>query len=180
MRNLLHLFFFLFILVGCSTQTFDNEDTIALLNDNEIRAEDVLKVYPLEEDFIIRYLQDEIVIHEAKELGIKITDEEIEKLKNTIFPGYDTLEVHEFLEVIGNEEFIKYQASRLGVSEEEYFDIWFNETHKRSAYIDEYIEQKFGEPPFDEFDEWAEKVEEHLDKLFNDYQTNEKLIVLFR
>ncbi|GAE37559.1 hypothetical protein [Halalkalibacter akibai] len=179
MRNLLLLSIFLFVLIGCSTQTFDNEDAIAVFNGEEIKAQDVLKVNSLEENYIINYLKDEILIYEAQKLGIKITDAEIEEYKRTAFPSYDLMETHEFLETIGYTEFVEQQASMLGVTEKEYFETWFHETHKRSAFRDKYFEQKFGEPNYDKFEEWADKVAGHTDALFNDYQANETLIILF-
>ncbi|WP_096203181.1 hypothetical protein [Bacillus sp. FJAT-45350] len=179
MRNLLLLSIFLLILIGCSTQTFNNEDVIAVFNGEEIKAQDVLKVNSLEKNYIINYLKDEIIVYEAQELGIKITDAEIEEYKRTVFPSYDLMETHEFLETIGYTEFVEQQATKLGITEKEYFETWFHERYKRSAYREKYLEQKFGEPNVDEFDEWAEKVAEHTNTLFNDYQANEKLIILF-
>ncbi|WP_226035269.1 hypothetical protein [Aquibacillus saliphilus] len=65
----LNLFLFSIIfLTACTGQPFEKEDTVAVLSENEIKVEEILWQFSLEDNpeaIIVDYLKQEIVIQEA-------------------------------------------------------------------------------------------------------------------
>ncbi|SOC43706.1 hypothetical protein [Ureibacillus acetophenoni] len=156
-------------LVACSEQTYDKNEVIATLKGEDIKVSDILTQYPIEDEYIENFLKEEIVIHEAKNMGITVSDEKIEELKQTYYPR------GEFTII---EDFHKEQAEVLGITAEEYFEIWSLTYLKRNEYIQEYIKAKFNEPSsIEEGEKWGEEIEAHINNLFTHYKENRDLII---
>lgn len=167
MKQILFLFF-LILLVGCSG-TIEKKEVIAILNDKEITAEDVLKQYPLEKGYIENYLKHEVIIAEAKSMGITVTDEEVERLKKNYYP------TEEFKKT---EKLHEKQATTLGISTEEFFDIWVETYLTKDAYINKYIKRKFKEPKSkEEAEQWGKDIENDFNKVYESYKRDKKLII---
>ncbi|WP_332633050.1 hypothetical protein [Halalkalibacter flavus] len=167
----------LILLTACSGTNYDNEDVIAVLKGEEIKAKDILSQYSLEDKNIEIYIKEEIIILEAKSKGIAVSEQEIQENKKMLFPGADTGEI---LKIIPDKdkEFYEKQAAVLGISPEEYFDIWNDAYHSRDAYIQKYIVQKFGEPTSVEDGELlSEDIDDHINKLLSSYKENGELIL---
>ncbi|MDQ0252762.1 hypothetical protein J2S74_000134 [Evansella vedderi] len=171
---------FVFI-AACSDQGFEKEDTAAILNGEEMKYEDIMVQFSVDEnreETVINYLKQEIVILEAREMGITVSDEEVEESKKAIFPGSDASERYKMIENKELYEFYEQQASLLGVSPEEFFEAWEERTYQIQAYVEKYIDAKFGYPDKGEdVDEWGQKIDDHLDKLLKNYKEDGRLII---
>ena len=120
-------------------------------------------------------MKEEIVILEAKDMGITVSDEEVEESKQFMLPDSEASERFEMEE---NKEFYGTQASLLGVAPEDYYEVWEDKTYKRGAYLDRYFDTMFGEPvEEDDAKLWEQKINKHLDELFETYKENGKLTI---
>ncbi|MGD6831105.1 hypothetical protein ACQCT5_03010 [Sutcliffiella halmapala] len=156
-------------LVSCSEPGNDKNEVIASLKGEEIRVSDVLTQYPVEGKYIEIYLKEEIVIREAKNRGISITEQEIKELKGLLYPSDQPSQI---------EDFHGKQADFIGITAEEYFEIWSTTYLERNEYIQAYIKSEFGEPSSENVeDKWGSSVQSHIDELFEDYQENKELII---
>lgn len=170
-RFILFLFLSLIFLVACSDQTYDKNEVIATFKGEDIKVSDILTLYPIEDEYIEIFLKEEIIIHEAKNMGITVSDQKIEELKQTYYPS------DEFILI---ENFHKKQAEILGITAVEYFEIWSLTYLKRNEYIQEYIKAKFNEPSsVEEGEKWGEEIEEHINNLFTYYKENKDLIIKY-
>ncbi|MDQ0253543.1 hypothetical protein J2S74_000915 [Evansella vedderi] len=96
-------------------------------------------------------------------MGIVVTEKEIEERKEAMFPDSKASERFEENEF---KEFFE-QAAILGVSSEEYFKVWEDISITTVAYMDQYVYENFGEPANPEDIEFGnQKVNEHIDSLF--------------
>jgi hypothetical protein len=160
---------YIIFLVSCSEPGYDKNEVIASLKGEEIQISDVLTQYPVEDKYIEIYLKEEIVIREAKNRGIFIPEQEIEELKGLLYPGDEPSQI---------EDFHRKQADLLGITAEEYFEIWSKTYLERNEYIQAYIKSEFGEPSSEnEVDKWGSSVQSHIDELFAEYQENKELII---
>lgn len=170
------LLLLIIFLVACTSQEYNKGDTVAVLDGREIKVEDILWLYSLEENTeerIVSYLKQTVLVQEAKNMGITLIEEEVEESKQAIFPGYTAIERFEENK---NKEFYRKQASILGVSPEEYYEVWENTSYTAAGYMDQYINQVFGEPDSVEHAEWWNKmVNEHYDEVFERYKSEEIL-----
>ena len=177
---------FIFLLIvslfitACSGQKIDKEATVAILQGEEIKVKDILWQFSLEgnaEDIMKAYLKLEIVLLEAKEMGITVSEKEIEEDKQGRFPGSD---VNERYKLSDDKEFFQTQASRLGISPEEYFVGWEDRTFRSQAYLEQYIDTKFGYPDENEdFEKWGQKLDFYFEELFNKYIEDGRLIIKY-
>ncbi|GAE33712.1 hypothetical protein [Halalkalibacter akibai] len=103
------------LLGACQTSAVENDQVIAVLNEEEIRASDILTLYQVEKPYIEMYLKEEILIQEAHKLGITISEDEIEEAKQMLFPGATISEQLEFLSE-ESLEFYQTQANQLGLN----------------------------------------------------------------
>lgn len=103
------------ILVSCSEQGYDKNKVIASLKRDEVKVSDVLTQYPVEDKYIEIYLKEEIVIREAKNRGISITEQKIKELKSLIYPSHQPSQI---------EDFHRKQGDLIGITADEYFEIW--------------------------------------------------------
>ncbi len=159
----------LLFLVACSEQTNNKDDVIAILKGIDIKVSDLLKQYPIEEEYIEIFLKEEIVIHEAKNIGITVSDQKIEELKQSYYPS------NEFTII---EDFHIEQAEVLGITAEEYFEIWSLTYLERNEYIQEYIKTQFNKPSsVEEGEKWGEEIEGHINNLFTHYKEKKDLII---
>ncbi|ADU32253.1 hypothetical protein [Evansella cellulosilytica] len=177
MRTRIIRFFVLivaFLLVACSERTFEKDETVAILNGNEIKVEDLLLYTSLEEnaeEIILSHLKLKVVAEEAKSMGMTVTEEELDEAKQGIYPGSTPQERYEMLP---STEFYEQQAAILGLSTEEYYEIWEDKTQTISAYLGKYIYYKFGDindsETEEEVKEWEDKANKHLNELFELYK----------
>ncbi|MFA9558274.1 hypothetical protein ACERII_13280 [Evansella sp. AB-rgal1] len=167
---------FILFFVACSEQDYEKEDIAAVLNGEEITYEEIMWQFSLEDDlekWVTAYLKQEIFIIEAKTQGITVTDEEKEERKEGMFPGTTASERYELMET---KELFDSQATLLGVTPKEYYEVWEDKSHRAQAYIDKYIDEIFGRPTEgDDVDKWGQEIDEHIEDLFNDYIETGKL-----
>ncbi|WP_096202947.1 hypothetical protein [Bacillus sp. FJAT-45350] len=169
----LKLFLFSFIciifLVACSKQTYDKNEIIATLKGKEIKVSDILTQYPIENGHIETFLKEEIVIHEAKNMGISVSQQRVKELKQSYYSSGELAKI---------EDFHKEQAEILGITAEDYFEIWSLTYLERNEYIQEYIKLKFDEPrSVEEAEKWGKAIENHINNLFTTYKDNDDLII---
>ncbi|KAA0542431.1 hypothetical protein FZW96_21335 [Bacillus sp. BGMRC 2118] len=166
-----------FLLTACTGNQFEREDIVAELNGNEIKVEDILWQYSLDENpeaIVLDYLKQEVVIQEAKDKGITVTEEEIEERKQAMFPNSNA---NDRFEVFDEKEFYEKQAAILEVTPEHYYKVWEANTYTKQEYVEKYIEMNFGEPTDDEdVDVWGQEIEKHIKELFDKYKNEGKLI----
>src|SRR5699024_10607071 len=107
------LLIILIFIVSCSGNDYNNDDVVAILNEEEILIEDILWQYPLDEDleFVIEsYLKQEVIMQKAESMGITVTEDEVEAMM-LLVPA--DLTVEERMELSGNSAYAKRQASLL-------------------------------------------------------------------
>lgn len=162
----------IFLLAACSDQAsnkYDLDKIVATLNGKDITTRDIISQYPITEENIENYLKQEIIIDEAMNSGITVTKEYINELKETWYPNAESVEM---------ENFNTKEADALGLTNEEYFDMWASTILERVEYFQAYIKTKFGEPSSnEEVEEWGKKIDSHVNNLYESYIENEKLII---
>lgn len=158
-------------LVACSEQLVTKNKVIATLKGAEIKVSDILTQYPLEDEYIDIYLKEEIVIHEAKSLGITVSEEKIEEVTQNFYPDFEN-------ETDQVKDFYRQQAEKLKMSAEEYYEIWSRTHVERNEYIQEYIKLKFDEPSsYEKAENWGDEIEVHINNLFTVHKDNHDLIM---
>lgn len=176
----LFLLLILLSITACSEQKMDKEVTIAILEGEEIKVKDILWQFSLEEnaeDIMKAYLKLEIVLLEAKEMGITVSEKEIEESKQVMNPGSN---VSERYKQSIDKEFYQSQASRLGISPEEYFAGWEDRIFRTQSYMNQYIDTLFGYPDDNEsIDEWGQNIDQYLEELFNRYIEDGRLLIKY-
>ncbi len=161
----------LILLVACSSFTSNGkEDVIAVLDGEDIKGKDILTQYQIEDSYIEVYLKEEIVIHEAKKIGIEVSDEEVEERRLALYPSLDMIE---------NREFYELQAATLDVSAEEYFELWAKEYLMRNEYIQQYVSETFADPSDGDVGgvAWGQEINQHIHHLYLMYQEEEQLVI---
>ncbi|WP_100372329.1 hypothetical protein [Bacillus sp. FJAT-45037] len=183
--KLLFIFLFLILLTACSGSSYENEDVIAVLKGKEIKGKDVLALYPLNDEHIDIYLKEEIIVNEAKAMGIQVSGDEIESNKNSLYPGLETSEILQHLPE-SERQFYEKQATALEITLEEYYEIWRDTHYSRDAYIQAYINERFYNPAVSEgldlmvlenVNKLNEEIDTHLEELIDLYKKNGDLIV---
>lgn len=165
---------FVLLLTACMERNYDNEEVVAIFKGEEITASDIRVVYPVTEQFIGFYVKEEVIINEAKGMGILISDEKVEELKQEAYT--DSKRFYQQHPDI--EQSHKRQASYLHMSVEKYLENWFTTKIKRTQYIQEYIDQKYGETPSAEKEEeWGKVIENDIDQLVASYKEKGDLIL---
>jgi hypothetical protein len=153
-------------LISCSERTYDKNEVIAIFEGTEIKVSDILTLYPVNDEYIEIFLKEEIVIHEAKKLGITVSEQEMEEQRVMNYPSVQI------------EDFHKEQAEELGITAEEYLKIWSLSILERNVYVQKYIKFKFDEPSSDEeIENWGSEIEAHINNLFTTYKENKELII---
>ncbi|AOM84484.1 hypothetical protein [Salisediminibacterium beveridgei] len=180
MKSLIIMMAGMILFTACQSPNYDKDEVIAELNGEEIKVEEVLWQFSLEEDpedMMTHFLKQEIMLLEAKDMGIVVSEEEIEESKQAIFPDTEAAERYELTD---DKDFHEKQASKLDISPEEYFEAREERMYKVQAYTEKYIEAEFGYPSdSDEIDEWGEKIDSHFESLFDRYKEDGKLIIKF-
>ncbi|TYS64553.1 hypothetical protein FZC76_18515 [Sutcliffiella horikoshii] len=162
-------FISLVFLVACSEETYDKNELIATFKGVDIKVNDILTQYPIEDEYIEIFLKEEIVINEAKTIGITVSQQKLEELKQTYYPSGEGIQI---------EDFHKEQAEILGITPKEYYEMWSLTYLERNEYIQEYIKTKFDEPAsIEDGEKWGKEIEEHINKLFTNYIDNNDLII---
>ncbi|PSL41782.1 hypothetical protein B0H99_10125 [Planomicrobium soli] len=162
------LFIVSVVLVACSSTNPENAETdveaaseakdsdvVAIVKGKEITLKKVRALHSVEEKniplLVDMYIQDEIMVLEAKTRGIDVSDD-IESIE-TIFPFGST----------GNEDYFETQAEYLGITAEEYYEVYFKERMERDAYINRLMEDQF------DMENVEEVPSEARDKELNDF-----------
>lgn len=170
MKLKLSLFLCLFALIACSAQTDEKDDVIAILNGEEIMANDIMLQYPLEDKHIENYLKEEIIISEAKKAGLSISEESLKTAKEF----YSNEEFHLLT------DFQREQAKVLNMSVEEYYQIWLATHLERSEIMQSYVFTTFGVPIEEETDTLERIIEQHIDHLLETYIANGDLVIKYK
>ncbi|MCP8615858.1 hypothetical protein [Salirhabdus salicampi] len=175
MRNVFFLLAILFA-VACSSpsssNTYDDEDIVAVVLGKEITVRDIRFLYRVTDEELPtfvkeRFVKEEVVIQEAKRLGIDVSKEVEEGV--TFFDklppkGENSPSIRKFVDD---------QAESLGMSPEEYYDIYMVKSTERSTYVNKYIETVLvDEWPKDEekIENVTERIEEHFERLLVKYE----------
>ena len=161
------------LLVACSDQTsekkYELDNIVATLNDKDIATREIISQYSLTDENIENYLKQEIIIDEAKNAGITVSKTYIKELKEMWYPNAESVEM---------EKFNGKEADALGLTNDEYFDMLTLTYLERNEYFQTYTKSKFGEPAsFDEGEEWGKEIESYINKLYESYIENQKLII---
>lgn len=164
---------FILLLAACSDRVskekYDLDGIVATLNGKEITKREIIEQYPITEENIEVYLKEEVVIDDAKNSGINVSKAHIEELKEMWYPN---------AEVVKMEDFHVKEAKALGLTNDEYFDLWALTYLQRNEYIQTYIKTNFDEPSAtDGIDDWGKEVESHIEELYKNYIENQKLII---
>lgn len=176
----------LLVVTGCSNAGYDLDEVVAVLEGEEIKAKDVLTLYPVDDEGIRNYVLGEVLVQESKNMGIFISEEEIENNKMALYPGLEPQEIYESLPEEGK-AFYEEQAEVLNVTPEEYYEIWLDVHHTHSAYIQAYINKViFNSELEEEFDLMApedlemmdQRIDDHMDELVELYKQSGKLTVM--
>ena len=162
-----------FLLGACSEQNLEKnyelDEIVANFNGNDITVKDIISQYPLTDENIEHYLKQEIIIDEAKNAGVTVSKESIKQLKDMMYPNAESVEM---------ENFNAKEAKALGMTNDEYFDMWTLTYLNREEYFQTYIESKFGEPTSnEESEEWGKEIESYINNLYNSYIENDMLII---
>ncbi|WP_394192045.1 hypothetical protein [Paenisporosarcina quisquiliarum] len=162
-----------FLLVACSDQTFENthelDYIVATLNGKDITTREIISQFSLTDENIEYYLKQEIVIDEAKNAGATVSKAYIKELKEILYPNAESVEM---------EKFNVKEADALGLTNDEYFDMWSLIYLERNEYFQTYIKSKFGEPAsFEDGEEWGKEIESYINNLYESYIENQKLII---
>ncbi|MEC1717551.1 hypothetical protein [Schinkia azotoformans] len=153
------ILFILFLFACNNSAYYEDQDVVAIVLENEITYKDVRSLNNVEgkylRDIVEHYIIQELVIHEATELGIIVKDEDVSQV-STLFP----------IEEINkeNQQFIENQANSLGMTIEEYYQFYIIEISKRQEYMNRLLEFKFG----DSID--SEKVNSYFEELLIKYK----------
>jgi len=175
-------------MVSCSGEKYTSDDVIAILDGEAITGLDIMARYQLEDKFIKMYLQEEVVIAEAKDRGLVVSDEELIEKKQALFPGATPNEIYQMLD---ETEFYEKQAAILGMKPVEYYEMWHDTYYYREAYFQKYVEEFFETPNYsidglseeeiedlmEEGQKWGRKIEAHIEELFALYQEDGRLIL---
>lgn len=159
-----------FALIACSTQIYEIDEVIAIVNGEEIKAIDIMLQYPLEDKHIENYLKEEIIISEAKKAGLSISEESLKTAKDF----FSNEEFHLLT------DFQREQAKALNMSVEEYYEIWLTTHLERSEMMQAYVFTTFGVPTEEETDTWERKVEDHFEHLVETYIANGDLVIKYK
>lgn len=126
---------------ACNIGTdYKQTDVVAIVFGNEITYKDIMYLNNIEDknmqNIVKQYVIQELIIHEASELGITVNDKDFEDIYK-LFP----------LEKLNkeNRKFFENQANNLGMPIEEYYKFYMIETNKRQEYMNRLLEKKFGE-----------------------------------
>lgn len=162
-----------FLLVACSDQTSEKnyglDDIVATFNGKDIISRDIISQYSLTDENIEIYLKEEIFINEAKDADITVSKAHIKDLKEMWYPNAEYVEM---------EKFNVKEADALGLTHDEYFDIWALTYLERNEYIQAFIKSKFSEPAsIDEGEEWGQEIESYINNLYESYIENDRLII---
>ncbi|OLO26632.1 hypothetical protein BTR23_22690 [Alkalihalophilus pseudofirmus] len=157
------LLFVLTVSVACSSDgaeeenitAANDEDVVAIVKGKEITLKDIRSLYFVEEQdihkMVERFVQEEIMVLEAKSMGIDVT-EELEGME-LLFPLGNT----------GNEDFFEIQADYLGITVEEYYEEYFKERIERDAYVNHLIHKRL------DLSNYGVDESEVIDKEINDF-----------
>ncbi|MDG5787237.1 hypothetical protein QA612_07005 [Evansella sp. AB-P1] len=169
MKYKLVILFSVIFLVACNQSIdYEKDEVVAVLMGEEILFEDVLKQYPIRTDYVDIFLREEVIVQEAKETGIVVTEEEVEELKEPFYNAIQDVDM---------ENFYERQGEELGITPEEYFELWSETYLTRDTYIQRYIHSVFELPDEDEEEEWEKEVQQHMADLFFEYQENGDLVI---
>ncbi|WP_017754747.1 SurA N-terminal domain-containing protein [Calidifontibacillus oryziterrae] len=172
---------FLFILlmtfvaftVACTANSkYNDADVVAVVKGKEITVKDIRSIYGVKDEemkqFVKGYVQQELVIYEATEMGIVVDDADIESLIQLFSLESQPEE---------NRKFFERQADYLDMTLEEYYDFFLKETSIKAEYMNQYIEKKFGTPSKENVEEFTKNLNDHMDSLLEKYNNDVKILV---
>ncbi|MBU9711424.1 hypothetical protein [Evansella tamaricis] len=156
---------FILFLSGCSSQ-YNEDDVIASFQGNDIYVKDLRKLFHVGDTYIPEvarnYVFQEAVILEAKELGLEVPKEDVDR------------EVESFMTYLEEEapretkEFFEGKAGEYSMSVEEYVDTIVREEIEKSMYVEMMEVEAVENQAPDELNaiERRDWVEEHFDEWY--------------
>jgi hypothetical protein len=161
------------LLGACSDQDsekdYELDDIVATFNGYDITVKDIISQFSLTDENIENYLKQEIIIDEAKNTGFTVSEESIKQLKNMVYPNAESVDM---------KNFNAKEAKALGMTNDEYFDMWTLTYLTRNEYFQTYIKSKFGDPTsIEEGEEWGKEIESYINNLYDSYIENDVLII---
>lgn len=161
------------LMSACSDQNseknYELDDIVANFNGYNITVKEIISQWPLTDENIENYVKQEIIIDEAKNAGVTVSEESIKQLKMMIYPNAESVEM---------ENFNAKEAKALGMTNDEYFDMWTLTYLKRNEYFQTYIKSKFSDPTsIEEGEEWGKEIESYINNLYDSYIENDVIII---
>jgi hypothetical protein len=160
------------IAVACSPQTtYEDEDVVAVVKGEEITVKDIRSLYFVEDEdmpkMVENFVKEEILVLEAKKMGLDVMDE-MESM-DLLFPLGNT----------GNEDFFEKQADYLGITVEEYYEVYFRERLERDAYVNKLINEVLDLSNYeaDDLEIADEEINEYIDNLLNEYEEDIEILL---
>lgn len=171
MRKLILLLVLIFAVSGCSSQpTYKDEQVAAVVRGKEITVRDIrlLNEFDNEElpQVIRNYVREEIMVQEAMKMGVQLSENTLKTISSnhSLPPEPPEGKENPIL------DFYKNQAKKLGMTPEEYVDIYIKLSIERRAYVSGYLEEKLGSPipKGEEGKEYHHKLNDLVSNLLNE------------
>ena len=170
-------------MVGCSDASkYENEDVVAIVRGEEITIGDIRFMAEIDDekipDAVEARVKVTLVVQEAKEMGIDVSDEVNESVE--FFGQYpsediDTDQANE------TREFAEAQAERFDMEPEEYHKEYVKMSAEISAYQNAFFEEHlepFSQPETEEeLEEMDEKIDEIVEELFQKYEDEIEIMI---
>jgi hypothetical protein len=171
------LFLGLLSLVGCSK--YSDDDIAANVRGEEITVGELRFLYP--DDKLLDYLDGTIkailVMQEVEKMNIDITEElqKIEEDKEYAISNFlSNDENNPMADNLNN--FIKPQAEKLGMEVDNYYTEYYDKTQKMSVYVVAYINEKLGEPEFED-STYTDRANQLLVDLVNEHKDEIEIFI---
>ncbi|WP_407270211.1 hypothetical protein [Radiobacillus sp. PE A8.2] len=180
MKKIIVFLCIMFVSVSCSSSVaYDENDIAAIVRGKEITVRDIrlVAIFNNEElpQVVKHYVREEIMIQEAKQMGIELPKEvkEVISSDHSLPPEPPEGKENPIL------EFYKSQAKELGMTAEEYVDIYICKSTERSEYVSRYINQELGEGTSqgEKGKEYHNRLNEFYDQLLTKYDDEIEILI---
>ncbi|SET74620.1 hypothetical protein SAMN05421676_107163 [Salinibacillus kushneri] len=167
--------------VGCSDSTkYDNDDVAAIVRGEEITVGDIRFFAEVKDEDLPEAIESKVretvVIQEAKEMGIDVSDEVEETIE--YFGQYpsenvDTDKANEI------REFAEAQSERFDMKPKEFHKEFIERNAKRSAYQNEFFKEHLNGNPEteEEAKEMNEEIQQIIDALLKENEDEIEILI---